>query len=130
MYVRIKDNEGKRRNMLIHRLVAIAFLPNPEDLPLVNHKDENILNNNVENLELCTYTYNNTYNGSAIKTGMKLRGRPANNAIKVIDINSGITWDSIDSCIKSLHIRSTKVNLMIDGIIDEYKGYKIRRLIL
>lgn len=47
--------------MTIHRLVAAAFIPNPECLPEVNHKDENPLNNHVENLEWCTSEYNHNY---------------------------------------------------------------------
>lgn len=46
---------------LVHRLVAIAFLPNPDNLPIVNHKDENTINPNVENLEWCTAEYNVNY---------------------------------------------------------------------
>lgn len=61
-YLRVslwKDGKGKKYS--IHRLVAIAFIPNPDNLPEVNHKDENKFNNNVDNLEWCTVAYNNTY---------------------------------------------------------------------
>jgi hypothetical protein len=50
VFVRINVN-GKRHTYFIHRLVAQAFIPNPDNLPQVNHKDENKLNNCVDNLE-------------------------------------------------------------------------------
>lgn len=55
------DDNGNRKTIKTHRLVAIAFLPNPENLPDVNHKDFNRRNNNVENLEWCIEKYNTQY---------------------------------------------------------------------
>lgn len=54
----------KNKLQLVHRIVAMTFIPNPDKLPIVNHKDENKLNNCVANLEWCTKQYNCTY-GSA-----------------------------------------------------------------
>lgn len=56
----------KKTTCSIHRIVASAFIPNPDNLPCVNHKDENRKNNHVNNLEWCTYSYNALY-GKAIE---------------------------------------------------------------
>ena len=55
------SKEGKVKVKNIHRLVAETFIPNPDRLPQVNHKDENKHNNNVDNLEWCSRIYNMNY---------------------------------------------------------------------
>lgn len=52
---------GKQAKKYVHRLVAQTFIPNPDNLPQVNHKDNDRTNNNVSNLEFCTASYNNQY---------------------------------------------------------------------
>lgn len=61
-YKRVELNvNGKATKESIHRLVAKAFIPNPNDYPIINHKDENPSNNHADNLEWCTYKYNTNY---------------------------------------------------------------------
>ena len=61
------QKNGKKKHLRVHRLVAEAFVPNPDDLPEVNHRDENKHNNHAANLEWCTSSYNKKY-GSGIKS--------------------------------------------------------------
>ena len=69
--VELFNNNGSKR-LLIHRLVAQAFIPNPENLPQVNHKDENPSNNSMDNLEWCTAKYNMNYGNGAITRHQKI----------------------------------------------------------
>ena len=72
--VNIKKN-GLQKDYLIHRLVAEAFIPNPNNYPVINHKNEKKSDNYFENLEWCTVLHNNTWNGKAEGTAKKLRKR-------------------------------------------------------
>lgn len=53
--------EGKTKYYYLHRLIAQNFIPNPANLPCVNHKDGDKLNNNIDNLEWCSYSQNNKH---------------------------------------------------------------------
>lgn len=60
-YLGVGLYNGKNHTKPIHRLVAEAFLPNPNGYKVINHIDEDPSNNRVDNLEWCTYEYNNNY---------------------------------------------------------------------
>jgi hypothetical protein len=69
---------GVEKIKKVHRLIAKAFLTNPHNFPCVNHKDENKHNNCVDNLEWCSYKYNNNYG----------KNKPVNNLKKGAIVNS------------------------------------------
>ena len=69
-----RSKEQKTFNL--HRLVAMAFIPNPNNLPCINHKDENPSNNKAENLEWCTYRYNNNYGSFKEKHSKAFKNYP------------------------------------------------------
>lgn len=72
--VHLSDGKNKKA-MLIHRLVAMTFVPNPNNYPQINHIDENKKNNNADNLEWCTAAYNLAY-GSAPEKRRISRSKP------------------------------------------------------
>jgi predicted transcriptional regulator len=65
--VTLYRNPNDRHKYLVHRLVAKAFIENPDNFKAVNHKDENPQNNKVDNLEWCTISYNNAYGTAKIR---------------------------------------------------------------
>lgn len=78
---------GRKLRRFIHRIVAKAFIPNPNGLPQVNHKDEDKTNNSVDNLEWCTASYNNGYGSLPYKTAKRC-GKP------VLCVETGVSYVS------------------------------------
>lgn len=66
--------EHGRKTHAVHKLVALAFVPNTDNLPQINHKDEDKRNNRADNLEWCDASYNTTYGTISDRKRLKLNG--------------------------------------------------------
>lgn len=70
------SKDGIRVQRRVHRLVSLAFVPNPNNCPCINHKDENKLNNHADNLEWCTAKYNINYGNGIRKASIARKNDP------------------------------------------------------
>lgn len=73
LMVSLFDSEGNVHKVKIHRLVALAFVDNPNGYPVINHKDEVKTNNDAANLEWCTVAYNTAYGTARQRAAATLR---------------------------------------------------------
>ncbi len=119
------SKNGKRERFYVHRLVAQTFLENPNNYPMINHKDENKLNNCVENLEFCTAKYNVNY-GTAIERRSEKQKitQPKRKPIKCLDLqtNEISYYPSIAETARQMNILSTSIHDSIYKCKSPYKN--------
>jgi hypothetical protein len=108
-YLKLKLlKNGKMKTFFVHRLVAQAFISNPNELPQVNHKDENKLNNKVENLEWCTQQYNIRYGTARERARYNLMV-----AVNQYDLDGNYikTWNGMRDIERILGLKNQGVSL-------------------
>lgn len=98
-FVQLTKN-NKVKNLRVHRLVAEAFIPNPNNYSIVNHKDENKSNNHIDNLEWCDIKYNTNYGNGILKRAIS-QGKPI--------IYNGIFYYSIGIAAKTNNVNTSTV---------------------
>ena len=105
-YLRVAlSNNGTTKDFFVQRIVAEAFIPNPNNLPQVNHKDENKENNCVENLEWCDAKYNINYG---------TRNSRMSKGVRCVELNktyNSITEAAQDTKVKIQHISACLLGL-------------------
>ena len=114
-------DDGKRYTMKVHRLVAQAFIPNPDNLPQVNHKDENKSNNNVENLEWITNRDNQYWGTCGLRKSIAMKklhkdGLFDSHKKKILCVEKDIIFQSITDAAKWLQENSITNNPSSKGI--------------
>lgn len=113
--------DGKRIARRVNRMVAEKFIDNPNNLPEVNHKDENTLNNRVDNLEWCTHEYNINYGTRTIRA-IKSASKPIQQYS--LDGNFIKEWNSLADASKELNISRGTLCSCLKGDIKSCGGYQ------
>lgn len=106
------SNGASKKTMRVHKLVAEAFIPNPNNYPQINHKDENKSNNRVDNLEWCSPSYNCNY-GTRIDRIRVKTGKP----VRQYDINGNFIQEfpSVSEASRTLGISLSSIASMANG---------------
>ena len=125
-----KDNRAYSKK--VHRFVALHFIPNPNKYPCINHKNLDIKNNTVENLEWCTYSQNAIhaiYHPKNAKYKKYMLKERLNKRKKIIAIKDGIAREylGIDEAARILKVSSTGIHNALSGISKSSGGYIWKR---
>ena len=120
-FVRLQKN-GQIKNKLVHRLVAEAFLPNPNSKLEVNHKDGNKSNNHVLNLEWATHSENVSH--MYRKLGYKAKGGLKKK--KTLCVETGTIYNSLMEAGRQTNTDYSLIGRVCRGEISQTKGYHWR----
>lgn len=119
-YMVILSKDGVKKPFYVHRLVAEAFIPNPSNLPQVNHKNEQKHLNFVENLEWCSAKYNMNYGTARDRTSEKQRKSVYQYTMEGELVN---IFDGVNNC-KSFGFEPACISECCNGNRKTHKGYR------
>ena len=120
LFVHFNAN-GKQVNLKVHRIIATCFIPNPDNLPQVNHKDNNPKNNTVSNLEWCTSQYNSDYKKNFGTSPAELFGTP----VFAVNLKTGKVFYFESQCEASrqLGVSQGHIGDVINSRLNQAGGY-------